>query len=136
MDLENRLNIGVDGDVRLRKTVDLIARAGGALKMEEAADVVVLVEGAENTFDFLPRKSQRIERHGFSVAARNRQIFSDNFLQFHMCDSATANRPAGVSTGYRSRLSDRLARHDSHGADRTRGDCVSAFVSPKAFGYH
>ena len=96
--LENRLNIGVNGNVRLRKPVDPIVGASGALKMKKAADVVILVKGAENAFDFLPRKSQRIERHGFSVAAGDSEIFLNDFLQFQgATPQRRATQPAFLS---------------------------------------
>src|ERR1700683_5014626 len=108
--LEDRLNIGVNGDVRLREAADLVPCAGRALKVKEAADVVIFVERAEDALDFLARKAQRVERHGFSVATRNRQIFSNNFLQFHFSSPARTSDPLSVSSGYGNRLRSRLRR--------------------------
>ncbi len=75
--LQNFLNLGVDRNVSLRKPADLKGLAGGFAEVEEAADVVILVEHVENALGLFVRKAQRFDRHGFSVAARRRQIFVD-----------------------------------------------------------
>ena len=87
----------------MRKAADFVTRAGSTLKMEEAADVVILVESAEDSLDFFARKSQRIERHCFSVASRNRQIFSNNFpcdsiFEVHAGEPFRPAFPAGMVT--------------------------------------
>src|SRR5580700_1473960 len=82
--LQNRLNLGVDRDVSLRKPADLKGLAGGFAEVEEAADVVILVEDVKNLLGLVVRKAKRFDGHGFSISARRRQIFVDYVAQIHV----------------------------------------------------
>ena len=81
--LKRGLNSLVDGDVGLRKTVDGKVCAGGALEVDEAADVVVLVEMAERGFDFLARKAKRRKRDGPAVGTGDGKVFLDGLAESH-----------------------------------------------------
>ena len=81
--LQNFLDFGVNRNVRLRKTADLEGLAGGFAEVEEAADVVILVEDVENLLGLFMRKAERLERHGFSVSARYRKVFVYHAAQVH-----------------------------------------------------
>ena len=67
--------------MRLGEAVDGVTGAGGVLKMEVAADVVVLVEGAEEALCFFMAEPKRGNRHSFAVAARDGEIFVHEFAK-------------------------------------------------------
>jgi hypothetical protein len=81
--LQNLLNVSVNRDVRLRKTADLEGLAGSFAEVEEAADVVILIEHVKDPLGFFVRKTERFDGHGFSVRARCRQIFVNQAAQVH-----------------------------------------------------
>jgi hypothetical protein len=81
--LQNFLDFGVNRNVRLRKTADLEGLAGGFAEVEEAADVVILVEHVEDALGFFVRKAERFDGDGFSVRARCGQIFVNHAAQVH-----------------------------------------------------
>ena len=64
--LEDGLDFGVEGDVRLRKAIDAISLGGGIgsgglqRETEEAADVIILVKDSKNARDPAVRPSFKI----------------------------------------------------------------------------
>ena len=67
--LQNFLDVGVNRNVRLRKTADLKRLPGGFAEVKKTADVVILVEHVENAFGLFVRKAERFDGDGFSVCA-------------------------------------------------------------------
>src|SRR4029077_4508265 len=81
--LEYGLDFGVDGDVGLGEAVNLVAGTRGVAEVEEAADVVVLVEDVEDSFGLLARKAKCGDGNGFAVAAGGGKIFFEEIAQRH-----------------------------------------------------
>ena len=81
--LQNLLDFGVYRNVGLGEAADLEGLAGGFAEVEEAADVVILIEHAENALRLLVQQAERFDGHGFSVSARCRQIFFNHVAQVH-----------------------------------------------------
>src|SRR5215469_10821187 len=80
---ENGLDFRIDGNVRLRKAVDVVVCSPGALKMEIAADVVILVEDIERLLRILARDAEIGKRHVLAVSARDSNVSSNQFAQGH-----------------------------------------------------
>lgn len=81
---ENGLNFGVDRDVRLVEAIDSVGRPAHLREMKVAADVVVLVEYAEDALDLSSVDAKIRKRREESKAAREGQIFIDDFAQGHI----------------------------------------------------
>jgi hypothetical protein len=64
--LENGLDFGIKGDMGNGDTIDRKLDAFGLGKMEEAADVVVLVEGRKKAFGFRGRELECGKRDGLA----------------------------------------------------------------------
>jgi len=56
--LKNRFDLGIEGDVGGRNSVDGEFLAGGFRELEEAADVIVLVVTGEEAFCFCVRQTE------------------------------------------------------------------------------
>ena len=69
---ENGFDFSVDGHVRLFKTVNGIGCAGHLRKMQETADVVVLIECAEHAFRVISLQAKIRQRREKSETARSR----------------------------------------------------------------
>src|SRR2546425_337866 len=54
------------------KTVDLVALPARVAEVEESADVVILIKGAEEPLGLLASQAKAAEGHGFPVGARPR----------------------------------------------------------------
>ena len=66
------MNFLIDGNVRLRESVDGEVCPRRALEVDETADVIILVELTEGALDFLARQSERGESNRLPVAACDR----------------------------------------------------------------
>ncbi len=71
--------------MRLVEAVDFIGRAGDLAEMQEAADMVILVEGAEDVLEFGAFEAEVGERSEERVASSDGEIFLDDVAQGH-CD--------------------------------------------------
>jgi hypothetical protein len=81
-DLQDGFDFCVEGDVRLGELVDregLFARRWIQSEVEEAADVVVLVESAEQALGGLSFQAKLIQRDGTAEAACQGAIAIDDF---------------------------------------------------------
>src|SRR6266849_9096707 len=86
--LKNRLDFGVEGDVRVGKAVDVEALPAHIGEVEESADVVVLIENAEDALGLLPAHAKACERRWVAKSACQHQILFDNFAEAHRgCES-------------------------------------------------
>jgi len=83
LQLEGRLDPVIDGDVSLGESVDRKVGARRTLKVNEAADVVVLVELAEGGLGFFAREAEGRKRNSFAVVARYGKIPFDGFAEGH-----------------------------------------------------
>src|ERR1700692_2176484 len=81
--LQSGLNFLVDGNVGLLEAVDQVGGAGNLAEVKIAADVVILVERAENAFDLGAFHAEISERGKECEAPRDSQIFLDNLAQRH-----------------------------------------------------
>jgi hypothetical protein len=85
--LQDGFDFGVQGDVRLRETVDVITPAGTVgsggfeSEMEKAADVIVLVKDAKEALGFLRGESKSGQRQRASEAAGELAIFFEDVAQ-------------------------------------------------------
>jgi hypothetical protein len=77
------LNFLVNRDVRLVETIDGVGGAGNLAEVKESADMVILVERAENALDLARLHAEIRERSKKCEAARDGQIFVNNFAQCH-----------------------------------------------------
>ena len=74
--LKNGLDFRVNRDVRLLKAVDGVRRPGHLRKMKEAADVVILVECAEELLGLLTSQPEFRKRRGESKPPAMARYFS------------------------------------------------------------
>ncbi len=81
--LKNGLNLRVDRDMRLVETVDRVGGPAHRREMKVAADVVVLIEKAENSLGVRAGQSKIGEWGEESKAARDGQVFFDDLMQGH-----------------------------------------------------
>jgi hypothetical protein len=76
-------DLGIQGDVGGGDTVDGELRAANVGKMEEAADVIVLVVGGEKTLGFGRRKLECGKRDRLTEVIGESTIQVDEFAQRH-----------------------------------------------------
>ena len=81
--LQDGMNRRIDGDVGYFFLADEVVGALGEGKMQEAADMVVLVETGKQISRFLGAQSKRGKRHRIIETSRQCGIAVDDFLQVH-----------------------------------------------------
>jgi hypothetical protein len=82
--LENGLDFGVDRDLSVTETIDLVGGACARSEVKIPADMIVLVKCAEDALDLRAVEGKISKRDGASVAARNGQIFLHHITEIHV----------------------------------------------------
>jgi hypothetical protein len=88
--LKDGLDFGVEGDVCGGETVDGKFLAGGFGKLEEAADVIVLVVSGKDLFGFVGRKAESGKSYGLAKFTGVQEVETNEFAQRHDGSAASA----------------------------------------------
>jgi hypothetical protein len=80
---QNGLNFLINRNVRLRESINHVGGARNLAEVKVAADVVILIERAENALDIALLHAKFRERRKKRKAACDGQILLDNFAQSH-----------------------------------------------------
>ena len=75
----------------LLEAINIVGGAGNLAEMHEAADVVILVKGAEDAFGGALGEPKIGEWRKKGIAAGDGQIFFDNLLQRHGLNDPKSN---------------------------------------------
>ena len=73
--------VGVDGQVRGGKTVDEIRASGFTGEMQEAADVVILVESAEEAASVVRGEAEGVQRNRRAEGTGELQVAIDDLTE-------------------------------------------------------
>jgi hypothetical protein len=95
-DLKDGFDFGVEGDVGRGDSVDGKFLAGSLGKMEEAADVVILVVAGEEALRFGDGKAKGGQGDGDSEFAGVEAVQADKFAQRHHRSAASGFSAHGV----------------------------------------
>ena len=79
--LQHGLDAGIDGDVRDAGAADDVGLSLDVGEMQEAAEVVILVENVEERLDFRGTELKGGERHGLAELARDGEVAIHNFAK-------------------------------------------------------
>ena len=92
--LQHGLNAGVNGEVRDAGAADEVGLALGVREMQEAAEVVILVEDVEESLDFRGAQLKGGEGNGLAELTRDGEVAIHNFAKAqHRCrTSGMGNR--------------------------------------------